>query len=657
MLKVQLVNNLFNISNKNTDRLNIKEKELKHNEQKIQITSQEPTQTSRERNDVYTESVSFTNLNTILERNHISNEIKEILNSFESNCKSINFKKGIYIYGSPGCGKTRFIVDLLTSLNYDIIKYDAGDVRNKTLIDTITSNNISNCNVLQLMSGNIKKIAILMDEIDGMNNGDKGGITSLIKLIRQKKTKKQKSEHITLNPIICIGNYYVDKKIKELMKVCNVFELKTPTNEQINTVIQQNIPISLTSSLKTIILNYIQGDLVKLKFIINLYQKKPNLLTEEILSAIFVMKSYNYDAKKITHTLINTPVTLEDHATFMNETDRTIVSLLYHENIIDVFSKSITSPTSLSCEQSFNDCSLPATTNCSLPATNFFITPHNSSFMKIDSFIVKDKLTSQKKTDGNITKKNREINDEMIDIKSSKKPTKNKKKSTQEETNITTSIPTIITNPSTKNTQKQTKSISQYLNVKEVVSEETVISQYLNVKEVVSGETVSFLDFYLKVLDNICYADYIDRITFQNQIWVFNEMSSLIKTFYNNYIYHKTFPNNRGKFQPDEVRFTKVLTKYSTEYNNQLFIYNFCQELNMDKRDMKAFFKELRLIYGKTFYNQSDKLNQVMAMFETLNISKLDVKRIYRFLDKNVKFTESIALNDVDEEDDELDIE
>ena len=36
-----------------------------------------------------------------------------------------------------------------------------------------------------------------MDEIDGMNNGDKGGINSLIKLIRPKKTKKQKLEEVT----------------------------------------------------------------------------------------------------------------------------------------------------------------------------------------------------------------------------------------------------------------------------------------------------------------------------------------------------------------------------------------------------------------------------------------------------------------------------
>ena len=43
---------------------------------------------------------------------------------------------------------------------------------------------------------------------------------------------------------------------------------------------------------------------------------------------------------------------------------------------------------------------------------------------------------------------------------------------------------------------------------------------------------------YIKLLDNICYADYIDRITFQKQIWQFNEMSSLIKIFFNNYIFH-----------------------------------------------------------------------------------------------------------------------
>ena len=135
----------------------------------------------------------------ILERTYIQNQIKDILLSFEKNCNDIQFKKGIYIYGSPGCGKTFFVTNLLKKLNFDIIKYDAGDVRNKSLIDNITSNNISNRNVLDMMKKTEKRIVIVMDEIDGMNNGDKGGINALIKLIRQKKTQKQKQESKTLN--------------------------------------------------------------------------------------------------------------------------------------------------------------------------------------------------------------------------------------------------------------------------------------------------------------------------------------------------------------------------------------------------------------------------------------------------------------------------
>ena len=145
--------------------------------------------------------------------------------------------------------------------------------------------------------------------------------------------------------------------------------------------------------------------------------------------------------------------------------------------------------------------------------------------------------------------------------------------------------------------------------------------------------------FYLRILDNICFADYIDRITFQNQIWQFNEMSSLMKTFYNNKIYHDTFPENVDQFNPAEVRFTKILTKYSTEYNNQQFIYGMCVNLDMDRKDVISFFQELRMFYGTNFQSQADILNQVEKLFENDNISKLDIKRMYRYLDKNVKNT------------------
>ena len=318
-----------------------------------------------------------------------------------------------------------------------------------------------------------------MDEIDGMNNGDKGGINSLIKLIRPKKTKKQKLEEITMNPIICIGNYRVDKKIKELMKVCNIVELKTPNQLQSLNICNNLIPTA-NDKIKSKIVLYAQGDLRKLNSIYNLYKNKPDCFTDEILENILQIKSYNDDTKKITNKLINNYYPLNEHNNIMNETDRTSVGLLWHENIIDVIEK----------------------------------------------------------------------NDKKI------------------------SIP-----------------------------------------------------FYMTQLDNICFADYIDRITFQKQIWQFNEMSSLIKTFKNNKHYHKTY-DKKAKYNPTEVRFTKVLTKYSTEYNNSLFIQKLCQKLGMDKKDLFGFFIEMK--------NNNDD-NEIISLLDNYEISKLDINRIYRYIEKYIK--------------------
>jgi len=40
----------------------------------------------------------------------------------------------------------------LKEINYDIIKYDAGDIRNKSIIDTITKHNMADTNVLFITS-------------------------------------------------------------------------------------------------------------------------------------------------------------------------------------------------------------------------------------------------------------------------------------------------------------------------------------------------------------------------------------------------------------------------------------------------------------------------------------------------------------------------
>ena len=92
----------------------------------------------------------------------------------------------------------------------------------------------------------------------------------------------------------------------------------------------------------------------------------------------------------------------------------------------------------------------------------------------------------------------------------------------------------------------------------------------------------------------------------------------------NNIIITKKKP----KYNPTEVRFTKVLTKYSTEYNNFIFIQDLCQQLGIDKKDLFAFFINLR---SKLLDD-----NELLLLFENYEISKLDINRIYRYIDKYI---------------------
>ena len=131
-------------------------------------------------------------------------------------------------------------------------------------------------------------------------------------------------------------------------------------------------------------------------------------------------------------------------------------------------------------------------------------------------------------------------------------------------------------------------------------------------------------------------------------------MSTFIKTFYNNFIFHEFFERRPAEEldnirKMNDVRFTKILTKYSTEYSNQLFLYMLCQTLDMDKKDVVAFFQELRIFYGGNgFLNKIELINDAEKIFEDLKISKLDIKRIYRYLDKNVKKETSTSKKNVD---------
>ena len=60
--------------------------------------------------------MDWDNINTILNRTKIEKNINDLLLSFDKYYNDINFKKGFYIYGTPGSGKTKFVEKLLKKM-------------------------------------------------------------------------------------------------------------------------------------------------------------------------------------------------------------------------------------------------------------------------------------------------------------------------------------------------------------------------------------------------------------------------------------------------------------------------------------------------------------------------------------------------------------
>ena len=92
------------------------------------------------------------NLNVILERNNEEKLLKDSLINFENNKTKFNTYRGIYVYGSPGSGKSFFVKKILKDMNYDIITYDTGDIRNKNIIDTIAQQNMSDISIISMFN-------------------------------------------------------------------------------------------------------------------------------------------------------------------------------------------------------------------------------------------------------------------------------------------------------------------------------------------------------------------------------------------------------------------------------------------------------------------------------------------------------------------------
>lgn len=255
-----------------------------------------------------------------------------------------NFKKGkpkyraLFLYGPPGIGKTTIAHIILKKFGYEIIEFNASDVRSQKSVRENISKFLNTINVSFINSKVIKPMGIIMDEVDGMSSGDRGGVSELVKLIAPKK---KEPDQTFFNPVICICNNNTEKKLSELKKFSLQIKFNKPSIYDLqkvaaNIILNENINID--DDAIQIILLYSQNDFRRLTYIL---EDLKNLFNEETITTenlegffeTFAKKNIDTNLFEATNKVLNNYNNLEENLNFY-KSEKSLLSMMIHENFI-----------------------------------------------------------------------------------------------------------------------------------------------------------------------------------------------------------------------------------------------------------------------------------------------------------------------------------
>jgi replication factor C subunit 1 len=137
--------------------------------------------------------------------------------------------RAIIVSGPPGIGKTTAAHLAAKLEGYDVLEQNASDTRSKKLVESGLGEVMDNTSLAGYFAGDGKKVdaakkkmVLIMDEVDGMSGGDRGGVGALAKFCKNTEV-----------PLILICNERRLPKMKPFDHVAMDVKFIRPTVDQI----------------------------------------------------------------------------------------------------------------------------------------------------------------------------------------------------------------------------------------------------------------------------------------------------------------------------------------------------------------------------------------------------------------------------------------
>ncbi|KAJ2006247.1 DNA replication factor C complex subunit Rfc1 [Coemansia thaxteri] len=218
---------------------------------KLSVASLEPalpasTSARAPVSDLWTERYKPTKLKDLCGHKNSATEIVAWLGVWAAG--SIPETRAVLISGPPGIGKTTTAHLVAKLAGFDVLELNASETRSKSTLKDVLGSAIGNRSVLEfdrralqkletdqeqqqaedadvrnaVSTSGAKRLVVIMDEVDGMSGGDRGGSAELIQMIKRTRV-----------PIICICNDRQSTKVRSLANYCKDMRFRRPSEQMV----------------------------------------------------------------------------------------------------------------------------------------------------------------------------------------------------------------------------------------------------------------------------------------------------------------------------------------------------------------------------------------------------------------------------------------